>query len=155
MEIRNARGNEITAIISFLKRCYNDFPYEKNGFHFDDSTIYERVKHHIMSPDAFVLVAIEGTNIVGIGAMMLSPSFFNMKQKVATESIWFSCPRLSPFKRIKIMQKILDNMLIIAKKGGATSVFFPVPPIDKTKSVIRFLEKKGFYPLELTLSRGI
>lgn len=152
--IREAIKQDIDNIILICEIFFKDMEFEKNGIRFEANVFRENILTFMASKEAYIIVAEENKNLLGIGAVLLYPEPFSSR-KLAVEYIWHSLSGLGSFQKAKIFRELFEEMEKWAKMNEAKTFHVSTSPFGKFKAAGKFLEKRGYSLMDIHYSREL
>ena len=141
--IREMQAKDVPEALELLRVFHTEMGYEALGHSFDERTVWGTLQGWLANRDSALFVVENHAGIVGIGAMMVVPSFMNVAEMKAVEVVWHTLPSLSQYRRAKYSVALFEQMESWARRKEARTVHFNTA-CSKETGIDSFLESNGY-----------
>jgi hypothetical protein len=152
--IRKIKISDLKKIIPVIKICYDEMGFNRMGLPFDLDTVIIKTTKAIKSKDFYAILFEEEGEVLGFGMAKIITTHFSHKELVAVEEAWNTLPSLSPFKRIKIMNGLVEAMEVWTKKKGIKKFYIGTSPYDVDENGNKTENGKNRVAGKLLMKRG-
>jgi hypothetical protein len=153
--IRQIRLNDLKKVIPVIKVCYDEMNFAQMGLPFDLDTVIIKTTKAVNSDDFYAIMFEEEGEVLGIGIVKAIYSPFSHKELMVVEEAWHSKPSLTPFKRIKIMNNLVEAIEAWVKKKGIKYFHIGISPYGKNIVAGKLLMKRGYCLENLLFGKGV
>ena len=141
--IREMQAKDILEVVTLLWAFHIEMGYSALGHSFHEATVGCTLQGWLGREDRVIFVMENDGNLVGVGAMMVVPSFMNATEMKAVEVVWHTLPSLSTYKRARYSIALFKQMESWARRKGARTVHFNTA-CSKETGIDSFLETNGY-----------
>ena len=148
--IRRAVLTDLPEVVELSKMFFAEMRFSERGGKLDIDVIVEGYSRAIAEPDKLIfLVSENGGKVDGVMCVAIfNASFYFKDHRTAYEEVWHSDPRLSDFRRSKIMMQLLKAMEMELSKMGGMPFKLGTSTNPKYSAISEYVAKMGYEKAE-------